>query len=236
MPRRLAALLLFLLVVPATAEAQQAPARFDLLIRNGRLLDGSGNPWVKADVGIRDGHVAAVGQLRDATAGTVIDATGLYVAPGFIDTHSHAGESLENEALGAAKQLLAQGITTVFVNPDGGGRVDLAAQRRALQVQGVGVNVAQMVPHGSVRQAVLGMADRAPTSVELARMRELVQAGFDAGPTASRVGPSTRRGATRRPTSWWSWRRWARATVRPTRATSATRATTPSACSRRWRR
>lgn len=193
MTRRLAALPLLLLplllAAPSAAGAQQRPAPFDLLIRNGRLLDGSGNPWVKADVGIRDGHVVAAGALPNATAATVIDATGLYVAPGFIDTHSHAGESLENEALGAAKQLLAQGITTVFVNPDGGGRVDLAAQRRALQVHGVGVNVAQMVPHGSVRQAVLGMADRAPTDAEMARMRELVQAGFDAGAYGFSSGP-----------------------------------------------
>lgn len=189
--RRLAALALALLVLaPAGAAlAQQGVPRFDLLIRNGRLLDGTGNAWVKGDVGVRDGRVAAVGQLANATASTVLDASGLYVAPGFIDTHSHAGESLENEALGAAQQLLAQGITTVFVNPDGGGPVDLAAQRRALQLHGVGVNVAQMVPHGAVRGAVLGMADRAPTEAELARMRALVQAGFDEGAFGFSSGP-----------------------------------------------
>ncbi len=189
MTRRLAALFLLVLLPCVGAGAQQPAPRFDLIIRNGRLLDGTGNAWVKGDVGVRDGRVAAVGQLGDATAPTVVDAAGLYVAPGFIDTHSHAGESLENEALGAAQQLLAQGITTVFVNPDGGGRVDLAAQRRALQQHGVGVNVAQMVPHGSVRGAVLGMADRAPTEAEMARMRALVQAGFDEGAFGLSSGP-----------------------------------------------
>src|SRR5690348_10449723 len=132
----------------------QAPRSFDVLIRHGRVLDGSGNPWVRTDIGIRGDRIVAMGDLADATATTVIAADSLYVAPGFIDTHSHAGETLERAAMSGAQQLLAQGLTTVFVNPDGGGPVDLAAQRTALEKNGVGVNVAQMISHGSVRGAV----------------------------------------------------------------------------------
>ena len=172
------------------ASAQAAATRsFDVLIRNGRVLDGSGNPWIRADVGIRGDRIVAVGDLRDATAPTVIAADSFYVAPGFIDTHSHAGESLDQAAVSGAQQLLAQGLTTVFVNPDGGGRVDLDAQRVALQQNGVGVNVAQMIGHGSVRLAVLGMEDRAPTADELTRMEALVQRGMDAGAFALSSGP-----------------------------------------------
>jgi N-acyl-D-amino-acid deacylase len=94
--------------------------------------------------------------------------------------HSHAAEGLEG-ALHTAVPLLAQGITTVFLNPDGSGPTDLTAQRAALEARGVGVNIAQFVPHGSIRQAVLGMADRAPLAGELAKMTSLVRAGMEAG-------------------------------------------------------
>ena len=167
----------------------QASRSFDVLIRHGRVLDGSGNPWVRTDIGIRGDRIVAMGDLGDATATTVIAADSLYVAPGFIDTHSHAGETLERAAMSGAQQLLAQGLTTVFVNPDGGGPVDLAAQRTALEKNGVGVNVAQMIGHGAVRGAVLGMADRAPTADELKKMEALVQKGFDDGAFGFSSGP-----------------------------------------------
>ena len=178
-----------LLVVGAFALEAQAPQRFDVLIRHGRVLDGSGNPWIRADVGIRGDRIVAVGDLGDATATTVIAADSFYVAPGFIDTHSHAGETLERATMSGAQQLLAQGLTTVFVNPDGGGRVDLAAQRAAFDKAGLGVNVAQMIGHGAVRGAVLGMADRAPTPDELKKMEALVQKGFDDGAFGFSSGP-----------------------------------------------
>ena len=127
-----------------------------MLIKNGRVLDGSGNPWVYADVLIRGDHIEAVGSLGDVAADEVIDATGFYVAPGFIDTHSHAGGALASEGLSHAVPLLVQGVTTIFANPDGGGAVDMLEQRAALLEYGLGVNVAQFVGHGSVRRAVMG--------------------------------------------------------------------------------
>ena len=104
----------------------QAP-QFDILIRNGRVLDGTGNPWYRADIGIRGDRIAAMGALGNATAKTVIDAADRYVTPGFIDVHSHAGGGLATDELKHGQPLLAQGLTTVFVNPDGGGPIDLAA-------------------------------------------------------------------------------------------------------------
>lgn len=173
----------------ATSTPASTPEHFDVLIRGGRLLDGTGNPWILADVGIRGDRVAAIGRLAGATATTVLSAEGRYVAPGFIDTHSHAGGALATAELGAARPLLAQGVTTVFVNPDGGGATDLAVQRRALLEHGLGVNVALMIPHGSVRGAVIGSEDRAPTADELRRMEALVQQGMDAGAFALSSGP-----------------------------------------------
>lgn len=174
---------------PAAPGAIGSGAGFDILLRNGRVLDGSGNAWVLADVGIRGNRIDAVGDLRTAAAATVLDVKGMYVAPGFIDTHSHAGGALAGRELSGARALLAQGITTVFVNPDGGGSTDLVAQRTALLEHGLGVNVALMVPHGSVRGAILGMADRAPNAAELRRMEELVEQGLAAGAFALSSGP-----------------------------------------------
>ena len=171
-------LVLLALLAPLALDAQQPS--YDILITNGRILDGSGNPWFAADVAISADRIVAVGRLEGATAARVVDAAGRVVAPGFIDVHSHAAEGLDGE-LHTAVPLLSQGITTVFINPDGSGPTDLVSQRKALETRGVGVNVAQFVPHGSIRQAVVGMADRAPNADELAKMAALVRNGMEAG-------------------------------------------------------
>jgi N-acyl-D-aspartate/D-glutamate deacylase len=187
-----AALVCAVLAAPAHAGAQGARGAapvYDLVIRNGRVLDGTGNPWYRADVAVTGDRIAAVGDLRAARARRVLDAADRYVAPGFIDTHSHSGPGLATPALSAGVPLLAQGITTVFVNPDGGGAVDLVAQRGRLAAARPGVNVALMVPHGSVRAQVLGMQDRAATAAELDSMRALVRAGMEAGAFGLSSGP-----------------------------------------------
>jgi N-acyl-D-aspartate/D-glutamate deacylase len=162
---------------------------YDVLIRNGRVFDGTGNPWRIMDVALEGDRIAAMGDLSHAHARTVIDARGLYVSPGFIDTHTHAGGGLVTAELSHAQPLLAQGLTMVLVNPDGGGPVDLEAQRGAFLRDGLGLNVGQMVGHGSIRQEILGMEDRLATPDELEAMKELLRAalaqgawGFSAGP------------------------------------------------------
>jgi N-acyl-D-amino-acid deacylase len=171
------ALVVLLTCSSLSAQTQQ----FDILIRNGRVLDGTGNPWYRADIGITGDRIRAMGQLPGATAKTVIDAADRYVTPGFIDVHSHAGGGLGTEELKHGRPLLAQGLTTVFVNPDGGGPIDLAAQRATYEKQHLGVNVAMMVPHGSIRREVMEMSDRDPGASELARMVELTRQGMLAG-------------------------------------------------------
>ena len=168
--QRLAAAILALTAALVAQPAQ----RFDVLIRNGRVLDGSGNPWLRADVGITADRIVAVGRLTDATATRIIDARDRIVAPGFIDVHSHAADGLRNATLHQAQPIIAQGVTTVVVNPDGGGPVDLAAQRAALEAAHPGPNVALLIGHGSIRSAVMGSANRAPTDEELSRMKFVV--------------------------------------------------------------
>ena len=176
----------FLLAIAAAAasgagsEARQTD-RFDILIRNARVFDGNGNPWIRADVGIVRDRIAAVGRLGGATGAKTLDAEGLALAPGFIDVHSHAGGGLATDELKHGRPVLAQGITTVIVNPDGGGPTDLDAQAGRYARQGIGLNVGLMVPHGSVREAVMGMTDRDPDSEQIAEMVDLVRRGMRAG-------------------------------------------------------
>lgn len=160
----------------------------DILITNGKVLDGTGNPWYKTDIAIQGNQIVAMGELQNHTAKRIIDASGLYIAPGFIDTHSHAAGGLSTQELSAARPQLAQGITTVVVNPDGGGSVDLIRQQEQLTEHGLGINVAQMVPHGSIRREVIGMDDRAPTRSELDEMKRLTEEGMKAGAVGMSTG------------------------------------------------
>ena len=166
---------------PAAAQERAGTARYDVVLQGGRVLDGTGTPWFRADVAVAGDTIAAVGEVDASRAETVIDASGLYVAPGFIDPHTHAPSSLDTTDLSAARPILAQGLTTLTANPDGGGAVDLAEQREELLADGLGVNVAPFIGHGSVREEVVGMDDRAPTDSEMDRMRELVDRAMQEG-------------------------------------------------------
>ena len=162
-------------------EAEAGPA---VLFRSGRILDGTGNPWYLGDVLVVGDRIARVGVIPGAevpAGAREVEAAGLTIMPGFIDPHSHAGPGLATPELRAGEPVIRQGITTVMVNPDGGGEVDLAEQGRRLREGGIGVNVALMIGHGAVRREVLGMEDRPPTGEELERMVGLVRSGMEAG-------------------------------------------------------
>ncbi len=187
---RQTALVVALLLTCGTrpTETQTPAAPFDILILGGRVIDGTGSEPVRADVAVKDGRIAGIGHFVEAQAKTVIEADGRFVTPGFIDVHSHSGEGL-SEDLNHGEPVLAQGITTVVVNPDGGGPVDVAAQRAGYTKRGIGPNAALFVAHGSIRREVLGMQERAPTAAELQKMIELVRAGMKAGAVGLSSGP-----------------------------------------------
>ncbi len=161
--------------------AAMAMADYDVIIRDAFVLDGMGNPWIKTDVAINGDRIAAVGDLSSDNGARIIDAKGLYLSPGFIDVHSHAGQGLASEELSAGIPLVAQGITTVFVNPDGGGPTDLAQQKKDFLKDGLGVNVALLIPQGSVRRNVMGMSTDTPTLSQMVAMKALVDEGMDEG-------------------------------------------------------
>jgi N-acyl-D-amino-acid deacylase len=185
-----------LLAAPATAQDSDP---FDLLISGGHVLDGTGNPWYRADIGIRDGRIVAVGRLEGSTARRVIDAEGRYVTPGFIDIHSHAddgsarigGATIRTDDVRrkAAPNVVSQGVTTVVVNHDGRSPWPIRDQRSLLERQGVGPNVMMMVGHGTVRRAIMGDDFQRPaTPAEVREMRALVRQGLEEGAVGMSAG------------------------------------------------
>lgn len=126
----------------------------DLLIRNGRVIDGSGAAWFYADVAVEDGRVVAIGDLKDTSAAQVIDAQKHIVAPGFIDVHTHADDGLYDLPL--AENFIRDGVTTLVTGNCGGSQLDVAEYFGRLTRDGVAVNVATLIGHNSVLREVKG--------------------------------------------------------------------------------
>jgi N-acyl-D-amino-acid deacylase len=152
---------------------------FDLLITGGRIVDGSGNAWYRADVGIRQGRITEIGMLRTRTAARTIDAQGQIVSPGFIDMMGNSSEPLYNDRT-SAESKLRQGITTILAG-EGGSTAPSAKWKtfgdyfRALEQRGIPLNTVQNIGAAQVRQMVIGVEDRKPAPAEMQRMRELVE-------------------------------------------------------------
>ncbi len=159
------------LVAVLFAAAFQQPAAFDLVLRGGTVIDGTGARGRRADVGIRAGVITAVGDLSGASAAETLDVTGLTVAPGFIDVHTHADDVAEHPA---AANFTRMGVTTIVAGNCGSSAVDLGKAFDEIRAARVAVNFASLIGHNSVRAAVMGSAQRDPTLPELARMKSLV--------------------------------------------------------------
>lgn len=164
----------------ASAKADEA---VDVVIRGGMIYDGSDSKPFVGDVAIRGDRIVYVGPAGGYAADRVIDATGLIVAPGFIDPHTHADGFLRSpdKAVRVNAAWLNQGVSTVMIGVDGAGTPDVAEDAAQLQTSGVGTNVAFFVGFGPVRQRVLGQDARAPDAAELDRMRALVAKGMCEG-------------------------------------------------------
>jgi N-acyl-D-amino-acid deacylase len=164
----------------ATAAARRAAPDFDLVIRHGEVLDGTGGPAVAADVAIKRGRIVKVG-LVEGTAKREIDAAGQYVAPGFIDMMDHSGTVLQWH--GAAENKLRMGVTTVIAGEGGTpvGADEIGAYFDLLGKKGIAVNFATYYSAVQPRMAVMGERVGTPTAAQLAKMRSLVTAAMRAG-------------------------------------------------------
>jgi N-acyl-D-amino-acid deacylase len=149
------------------------------------VIDGTGNPWIRYDIGIRGDEIVAVGDFDQATARRIIDARGLYVTPGFIDIHSHADRAMTSDNADArrAESMVSQGLTTAVSASDGVNlRWPLSSEVEAYEHGGIPMNVVLMVGHSTVRSAVMGEDyEREATPEEIAEMRALVRTGMEQG-------------------------------------------------------
>jgi N-acyl-D-amino-acid deacylase len=170
--------LLLALLVSGAALAED---RFDIIIKNGSVYDGSGGAPRRVDIGIRGERIAAIGDLSKAAGERIVDAKGKYVAPGFIDVHTHTEEGLSDPARKANVSYLTQGVTTVVAGNCGTSPLDFAATFAKWREQGIGTNAALLVGHGSVRRSVMRNENRAPSPTELDKMKALVERAMEDG-------------------------------------------------------
>lgn len=174
------------LALAVLAAVCAAGADFEVLIRNARIVDGTGNAWFRGDIGIAKGRIAAVGMLAGKSADRVIDARGRVASPGFIDVHTHIEGAIEKVPRG--DNYLLDGVTTVVTGNCGGSQVKLGEWFAALEKAGIGLNIASLVGHNSVRREVMGSANRKATGDEIGKMQSLVDAAMKEGAVGFSTG------------------------------------------------
>ncbi len=152
---------------------------FDVILHGGTVIDGSGTPGRRADVGIRDGRITAVGELRPADAARQVDCTGRVVAPGFVDLHAHVDAEIARKP--TADNFVQMGVTSLITGNCGTSVRDLGLHFGRCERGGLGLNYGSLIGHGTVRTQVMGTANRAPTPEELARMEALVEKAMQDG-------------------------------------------------------
>ena len=172
---------LLLLAAGRAANAQPDTTRWDVLVTGGTIVDGSGGAPYAGDVAVRGDRIVRVSRERlpRARARRVIDATGRVVTPGFIDLHAHLEPLLGQYP--AAQSAVRQGVTTALGGPDGGGPWRIGAYLDSAARVGIGLNLAMLTGHNTIREAVMGRDDRAPTADELSRMQRMVAQAMGEG-------------------------------------------------------
>lgn len=170
------ALFLILLFFSFTLLAQE---KYDIIIKGGKIIDGCGNSWYKADIAIIGDRIAKIGGINQANARETIDASELIIAPGFIDIHTHCDRGLIERP--TADNYLQQGVTTVLGGNCGGSQWPIGKFLRSLKQKGISLNFATLVGHNTIRREVMAMEDRAPTPQELDKMKKMVAQAMEEG-------------------------------------------------------
>ena len=174
--------LLFLLVSVQCCAQDTA----DIIIQHGKIIDGTGNPWYYGDVAIKNGRIFKTGNLSSLPAHTTLNATGLIIAPGFIDVHTHIEDDEVKNPY--ATNFIADGVTTVVTGNCGISRVDLGRYFTMLDSLHTSINVASLIGHNDVRKAVMGEANREPTAAELEQMKGIVDKAMQDGAVGLSTG------------------------------------------------
>ncbi len=158
----------------------------DILIRNGKILDGTGNSWVYGDIAVQNGKIIAVGKLAKWTAAKTLDASGLIVAPGFIDVHTHIEG--DERRTPTAENFIYDGVTTVVTGNCGSSQVNIAKYFLMLDSMKTSINVASLIGHNDVRRAVIGSANRDPNEEEMKKMEAIVDQAMKDGAVGLSTG------------------------------------------------
>jgi N-acyl-D-amino-acid deacylase len=162
-----------------TSAPRAQTAAYDLVIKNGRIVDGTGSPWYRGDVAVRGDTIARVAPRIDAPATRTIDATGKVVAPGFIDLHTHARRGIFQ--VPTAENYVRQGVTTIMEGPDGSSPLPIKEFLDRVAALTVSPNFGLFVGQGTIRDQVIGPLNRKATDAELERMRGIVRQGMTDG-------------------------------------------------------
>ncbi len=170
---------------PLTVLTHNAPQQFDLVITNARIIDGTGNPWFRGDIGIRDGRIVKVGRIERSSATHTIDAHDQIVAPGFIDVHTHVEDIFGNPN---AENFVRMGVTSLITGNCGGSETDIGEFLGRFNKTPLAVNLATLIAHGSVRAKVMGLDDRAPTLEEQRSMNAIVEQAMKDGAVGLSTG------------------------------------------------
>jgi N-acyl-D-amino-acid deacylase len=183
MTKRLLLVFGFLLIVASLLlSCNRSDVDFDILITKGRIVNGTGNPWIYGDIGIVGDTIVAIGDLSEKTAAKTIDARGLVVSPGFIDLHTHCDNMFGNPDRNANLNFLIQGTTTVATGNCGSGTFKIAEAKAECEKQGIGTNVVMYVGSGTVRRAVIKEAlPRPVTAEELEEMKSIIRQAMREG-------------------------------------------------------
>ncbi len=151
----------------------------DVIIKNGKIIDGTGNSWFYGDIAVKEGKILSIGKLSGWRAGKIIDATGLIVAPGFIDVHTHIEDDEVRNPF--ATNFIYDGVTTVITGNCGASNIDIKRYFKFLDSLRLSINVASLIGHNDVRKEVMGRSSRTPTESELRRMEFIVEQGMKDG-------------------------------------------------------
>ena len=171
-----------LLFFYSATNAQQV----DVLIKHAKLIDGTGNSWIYADIAVKDGKIAAIGHLNNYSSNKIINAAGLIAAPGFIDVHTHIeGDEKKNPL---ASNFIYDGVTTVITGNCGSSNVDIKKYFLMLDSVKTSINIATLIGHNDVRKAAMGSANRDPSAAEMLQMESIVEQAMKDGAVGFSTG------------------------------------------------
>ncbi|HXG91723.1 MAG TPA: D-aminoacylase [Blastocatellia bacterium] len=186
MANRIALAFLIITMVAPFVQPRAAEPEYDLAIINGRIVDGTGNPWFYGGIAIKGDRIVKVGVIDASRAARVIDARRMLVAPGFIDVHTHVEGNLADNP--TADNFVHMGVTSIVTGNCGGSALDISDFLSKLEAKGISINVATLIGHNSVRREVMKEEAREPSAEELQRMREIVDRAMREGAVGFSTG------------------------------------------------